>query len=92
MPLILKIEKPDDFTTAFQIAKSDAVKCGRITFEGDMQGGSGSGYGFAGSYAVHNDFIEICISKKPLFVGKNLIVKTIEKYCGELTRRCSNEQ
>jgi hypothetical protein len=90
MPITLKIEKPENYAAMFDEVRNDAVKCGRITFEGDTQSGSGSGYGFSGSYTVDDDFIEICISKKPLFVGKNLIVKTIEKYCEELTGRCSH--
>lgn len=81
--MTLKIKRPKDLPSAFSKAKADAVKH-KITFTGDENRGSGSGFGFAGSYRVYGDFIEITVTKKPPLISKGLITKKIEEYCKNL--------
>ena len=79
MPLTLKIPIPIDINSAFQKAKSDAIKH-NIKFNGDEKSGTASAYGFKGSYTVHSDYIEIIVHKKPLLISENTIKNKIKEY------------
>jgi hypothetical protein len=78
--MTVRIKKPKNLHSAFSRARADAVKH-KIAFKGDERSGSGSGYGFAGSYRVYSDFIEIVVEKKPVFVTRERIKREIVKYC-----------
>ena len=82
----IKLEKPDEFQTVFKKMAGE-VKKHNIKFEGDETKGNGSGYGFAGRYAVYDDHIMLTVSKKPFFISESKVKSEVMKYWSQVCAR-----
>ena len=80
--LIIKVPRPKDLQSVFTKAKSDAEK-NNISWSGDINQGSGSGFGFEGDYVVDENFITVRVLKKPFWATNARIEKEVKSYLSQ---------
>ena len=81
--MTIKVSKPQNLQALYAKAIKDAAQH-NISWTGDMQQGSGSGFGFEGSYVVDDEHIIIHVRKKPLLVSKSRIEKEVKEYVSQV--------
>jgi len=81
--MTIKVRRPQNLQALYTKAKNDAAEHG-IIWTGDMQQGSGSGFGFEGSYIVDDEYIIVHVLKKPLLVSKSRIEKEVKEYSNSI--------
>jgi len=74
-----QVIKPKDTAETFSFLRTKAAKH-NIKVNGDERSGNCSGYGFAGSYEVGDTEVNLTITKMPVFITKQRVIRTVNDF------------
>jgi len=77
--MTIRLEKPANLKDVLRVVERDAIK-NSIKFKREETQGSGEGMGFAGRYVIHEDHIEVTVTKKPFIVSASRVNNEVQKY------------
>jgi len=87
--ITVRTERPTNPKSVLSAAKREAEKH-NFSFKGTETSGSASGnvagFAFKGGYVLHPSYLEITVTKKPIFIPNALVESEIVKFCANLRR------